>query len=38
VNRENLDRIRRKLEEDGPASLTKREREFMDRLADRSRE
>lgn len=36
VNRENLERIRRKLEEEGPASLTKREREFMDRLADRS--
>lgn len=36
VNRENLARIRSKLEEEGPASLTRRERDFMDRLAERS--
>lgn len=35
VNRRNLERIRRKIEEEGPASLTRKEREFMDRLADR---
>lgn len=35
VNRENLERIRRKIEEEGAASLTRREREFLDRLARR---
>lgn len=36
VNRRNLERIRTKIEEEGPASLTRKERKFMDRLADRS--
>jgi membrane associated rhomboid family serine protease len=36
VNRENLERIREKIREDGPQSLTRREREFMDRMAERS--
>ena len=38
VNRENLERIRRKLDEEGAASLTRREREFLDRLARRQEE
>lgn len=36
VNRENLERIREKMREQGPQSLTRREREFMDRMAERS--
>lgn len=35
VNREHLERIRRKIEEEGAGSLTSREREFLERLVRR---
>lgn len=35
VNRENLDRIRAKIEEDGPGSLSRQERQFLERLVRR---
>lgn len=38
VNRENLERIREKIEEKGTGSLTRRERDFLDRLARRQEE
>lgn len=35
VNRSHLERIRRKMDEEGAGSLTRREREFLDRLSER---
>lgn len=37
VNREHLEELREKIRREGPESLNRRERDFLDRLADRSR-
>lgn len=38
VNRDNLERIRRKIDQKGASSLTRKERQFLDRLARRQEE